>query len=111
MQKCQLHVFFDASTTGFGAVCNLRAVDRNGNVSCTLAIAKTRLVSKGETSIPRLELIAAILAVQLEGHVKRELNFDLRPSVIRTDSTVVLQSIRNERKRFPAFVSRRLAFI
>ena len=37
------------------------------------------LVPKGETSIPRLELIAAVMAVQLEGHVKRELNLDLRP--------------------------------
>jgi len=69
------------------------------------------LVPKGETSIPRLELIAAVMAVQLEGHVKRELNLDLRPSIFWTISTVVLQSIRNERKRFPAFVSRRLALI
>jgi len=67
MQKCQLHVFSVASTTGCGAVCYLRAVDRNGNVSCTLAMSKARLVSKGETSIPRLELIAAVMAVQLEG--------------------------------------------
>jgi len=111
MQKCQLHIFADASTTGCGAVCYLRAVDRNGNVTCTLAMSKARLVSKGETSIPRSELIVAVMAVQLEGHVKSELNLDLRPSIFWTDSTVVLQSIRNERKRFPAFVSRRLALI
>jgi len=70
-QKCQLHVFADASTTGCGAVCYLRAIDRNGNVSCTLAMSKAQLVPKGETSIPRLELIAGVMAVQLEGHVKR----------------------------------------
>jgi len=79
MQKCQLHIFADASTTGCGAVCYLRAVDQNGNVTCTLVMSKARLVPKGETSIPHLELIAAIMAVQLEGHVKRELNLDLRP--------------------------------
>jgi len=100
MQKCQLHIFADASTTGCGGVCYLRAVDRNGNVTCTLAMSQARLVPKGETSIPRLELIVAVMAVQLEGHVKRELNLDLRPSIFWTDSTVVLQSIRNERKRF-----------
>ena len=42
MQKCQLHIFADASTTGCGAVCCLRAVDRNGNVTCTLSMSKAR---------------------------------------------------------------------
>jgi len=79
MQKCQLHVFADASTTGCGAVCYLRAVDRNGNVTCTLAMSKARLVPKAETSVPRLELIAAVMAVQLEGRVKRELNSTFDP--------------------------------
>ena len=65
MQKCQLHIFADASTTGCGAVCDLRDVDLNGNVTCTLAMSKARLVPKGETSIPRLELIATIASEDL----------------------------------------------
>ena len=35
----------------------------------------------------------------------------MRPAIFWTDSAVFLQSIRNEEKRFPLFVSRRLKFI
>ena len=42
-------------------------------------MSKARLVPKAETSVPRLELIAAVMAVQLEGRVKRELNSTFDP--------------------------------
>jgi len=111
MQKCQIHCFADASTLAYGAVCYIRAVDHDSEVVCTLCMAKSRLVPAEETSIPRLELMAAVMAVELERSVQKELNLDLRPSVFWTDSKVVLQSIRNDRKRFPSFVARRLALI
>jgi len=44
-------------------------------------MAKSRLVPKGEVSIPRLELIAEVMAVKLEGQVKKALDLDLIPSV------------------------------
>ena len=51
-------------------------------------------------------------AVKLDIFLKHELNLPrLRPAIFWTDSAVVLQSIRNEEKRFPLFVSRRLKFI
>jgi len=93
MQKCQIHCFADASTLAYGAVCYIRAVDHESEVVCTLGMAKSRLVPAEETSIPRLELMAAVMAVELERSVKKELNLDLRPSVFWTDSKVVLQSI------------------
>jgi len=44
MQRCQLHVFADASATGYGAMCYLRAVDQKSSVTCTLATSKARNV-------------------------------------------------------------------
>ena len=111
MQKCQIHCFADASTLAYGAVCYIRAVDHENEVVCTLGMPKSCLVPAEETSIPRLELMAAVMAVELERSVKKEPNLDLRTSVCWTDSKVVLQSIRNDRKRFPSFVARRLALI
>jgi len=111
MQKCQIHCFADASTLAYGAVCYIHAVDYKSEVVCTLGMAKSRLVPAEETSIPRLQLMAAMMAVELERSVKKELNLDPRPSVFWTDSKVVLQSIRNDSKRFPSFVARRLALI
>jgi len=37
--------------------------------------------------------MAAVMAVELERSVKKELNLDVRPSVFWTDSKVVLQII------------------
>jgi len=93
MQKCQIHCVADASTLAYGAVCYIRAVNHESEVVCTLGMAKSRLVPAEETSISRLELMAAVMAVELERSVKKELNLDLRPSVFWTDFKVVLKII------------------
>ena len=71
----------------------------------------SHLAPQDEVSIPKLELMVAVLAVKLDMTVKEELRLDLRPSIFWTKSSIVLQSIRNDRKRFPMFVAGRLALI
>ena len=110
-QKFQLHYFVDASKEAYGAVCYLRIVSVNDKVICRLLMSKSYLAPKDETSIPRLELLAAVTAVKMDMLLSTELNLNLRPSIFWTDSSIVLHSIANERKRFPLFVSRRLAVI
>ena len=84
----------------------------NDHVNCNLVISKSHLAPKDESSISRLELFAAVTAVKLDIFLKHELNLpQLRTAIFWTDSAVVLQSIRNEEKRFPLFMSRRLKFI
>ena len=81
-------------------------------VNCNLVICKSHLAPKNEFSIPPLELLAAVTAVKIDIFLKHELNLQrLRPAIFWTDSAVVIQSIRNEEKRFSLFVSRRLKFI
>ena len=108
-QKFQLHYFVDASKEAYGAVCYLRIVSVNDKVICRLLMSKSYLAPKDETSIPRLELLAAVTAVKMDMLLSTELNLNLRPSIFWTDSSIVLHSIADERKRFPLFVSRRLA--
>ena len=62
-------------------------------------------------SVPRLELTAAVVSVRLEQHVKKEFDITEIKSVFWTDSTAVLQILRNSTKRFPVFVANRLAVI
>ena len=62
-------------------------------------------------SIPRLELIAAVLAVKLDKLVRKELEVMNCPSTFWTDSTAMLFSIKNSTKKFPVFVANRLATI
>ena len=110
-QTYRLHYFVDASKEAYGAVCCLRTVDKNGAIKCSLVVSKSRLSSQDETSIPRLELLAAVLAVNIDCTLRKELKIPSKPSMFWSDSLIVLQSLANERKRFPLFVSRRLLLI
>ena len=62
-------------------------------------------------TVPRLELSAAVLAVRLDRTLREELEISIDRSVFWTDSTAVLQYIRNESKRFQTSVASRLAVI
>ena len=111
MQRCQLHYFADTSITAYGIVCFLRSVDNKNNIFSSFIMSKSHLAPQGEVSVPRLELMAAVLAVILDMTVKKELRLDLQPSIFWIDFSTVLQSIGNDQKQFPMFVARRLALI
>ena len=59
-------------------------------------------------TIPRLELMASVLAVRLSNLVRAELDWNIDRITFWTDSTTVLQYIKNETRRFHRFVATRL---
>ncbi|XP_013855697.1 uncharacterized protein LOC106511491, partial [Austrofundulus limnaeus] len=61
----QLHHFSDASELGYGAVCYLRVVSHN-NIYCNIILSRNRLAPVKPITIPRLELAAAVVAVQID---------------------------------------------
>ena len=106
----QLHVFADAFVVARGAVCYLRTEYKNGLVHCSVVMAKALLASSENMTIPRMELEAAVDAVKLAHMVREE--FKLACSCTYwTDSSIVLQSIRADTKRFPVFARNRSALI
>lgn len=109
--EVQLHTFADASERGYAAVSYLRMVDSEGNIHCSFVIGKTRLSPLKVVSIPRLELTAAVLAVQLSQTVQEELQVGVMQVMFWTDSTSVLQYIHNESRRFHTFVANRVSKI
>lgn len=74
-------------------------------------MGKTRLSPLKAITIPRLELTAAVLMVQLSQGIQAELPLDFTKIVYWTDSVPVLQYITNERNRFHTFVANRVAKI
>ena len=63
-------------------------------------------------TIPRQELLAAVTAVRLDRIVRRELPMlKLMKSYFWSDSTAVLHTIYNSKKRLPVFIANRLAEI
>jgi len=107
----ELHHFSDASRDAYGAVSYLRLLDEGGKVHCSFVISKSRVAPLRVTTIPRLELCAAVLAAQLDHMIHRELDIKICRSVFWTDSTVVLQYIQNEHRRFHTFVANRISAI
>ncbi len=108
----ELHTFADASQDAYGAVCYMRTIT-DTDVQCSFVMGKSHLAPKKVISIPRIELMAAVVAVRICRLVREELDFQFKDDAIYfwSDSTCVLQYIRNEERRFKVFVANRLAEI
>ena len=106
----ELHHFADASQRAYGTVSYLRTVAPDGRVHCALMTSRARLAPVKTLSIPRLELAAAKLAVEVGQTLARTLQAEVQQT-FWTDSTTVLKYIQNEKTRFHVFVANRLAVI
>ncbi|VDI72544.1 Hypothetical predicted protein [Mytilus galloprovincialis] len=93
----ELHVFSDASEKAIAAVAYLRTTDSSAKVAPT----------SGHT-IPRLELSAAVLAVEITQTIMDNLDLHIDTVKFYTDSKVVLGYISNETRRFFIYVANRV---
>nr|XP_055049264.1 uncharacterized protein LOC129434357 [Misgurnus anguillicaudatus] len=104
----ELHHFSDASVSGYGECTYLRAVSESNSVHCCLVMGKARVSPTKVTTIPRLELSAAVVAVKTSDMLRNELEIQDLQEYFWTDSTVVLGYINNDAKRFQVFVANRI---
>ena len=65
-----LHHFSDVSENGYGQVVYMRLVNAIGKIPCSLVIAKSRVSPIKYTSIPRLELAAAVLLTKVSAIIR-----------------------------------------
>ena len=107
----QLHHFADASDHGYGTVSYLRLENQDKEVHMAFMLGKARVAPLKQTTIPRLELTAAVLAVKVDRMLRNEMPLDLEESCFWTDSQTVLKYINNDTKRFHTFVANRVASI
>ena len=107
----QLHHFADASQAAYCSVSYIRMVNTRDEAHCAFLFGKSRLAPLKTMTIPRLELSAAVLAVNANKMLVSELDFEIHESVFWTDSMTVLQYIENQQKRFHTFVANHLAII
>lgn len=87
-----LHVFGDASGLAYAAAVFAR-VEHEGIVSVQLLNSKSRLAPE-KTTIPRLELMAATIAVRLAVAVSQSLIRKVFRIIYWTDSSTVLAWIK-----------------
>ncbi len=108
VQQCELHHFSDASVSGYGMCSYLRVVSKSGEVHCALVMGKARVAPSKVTTIPRLELSAAVVATRTSDLLRREMEIENLQEYFWTDSKVVLGYINNDEKRFHVFVANRI---
>ena len=107
----QIHTFFDASKIAFGAVIYLRTQGTE-RASTNIIASKSRIAPKKKVTIPRLELLAALLAARLWSSIKNTLDtteLDITESYFWGDSKVALCWISNaDLDRYKQFVQNRI---
>ncbi|XP_062604473.1 uncharacterized protein LOC134266274 [Saccostrea cucullata] len=86
-----------------------RTVDEK--ISVGFVFGKCKVAPKSGHTIPRLELCAAVLAVELGEMLSKELDLPLEDIRYYSDSKVVLGYLSNERRRFYVYVCNRVSRI
>ena len=72
-----------------GAAIYLRQVDSKGKVCTALLLSQSKVAPLQTTSIPRLELCAAVLAAQAVATIIKEIDMEIDGIAFYTDSKVV----------------------
>ncbi|VDP05813.1 unnamed protein product [Heligmosomoides polygyrus] len=105
-----LVIFSDASQRVYSAVAYLVCRPNSGGAFSNLAFSKAKLASKGGMTIPRLELMAIVLATKLARFLYKELNMHINSLHLLSDSQVALFWIHSQ-KPLKTFVQNRAKFI
>ena len=87
--------FGDASESALAAVVYFRA-EIEGEVVCTLAAARGKAAPVNWTSVPKLELTAAVMTVRLAELVRKAVTVHIQETLYFTDSSSVLGQVRSD---------------
>ena len=107
----ELLVYCDASELAIAAVGYLKTTNPDGFTSTGFVLGKAKVSPMSGHTIPRLELCAAVLAVEVAQVIVEHLRVQLDHINFYSDSRVVLGYINNETKRFFTYVANRVARI
>ena len=109
--KTEIHSFSDASDNGIGQISYVRMINQRNEVHVSFLMAKSRVPPIKPISIPRLELTAAVVSVNVTRMLKSELDVDNVQCYYYTDSEIVIGYINNDARRFHVYVGNRIQHI
>ena len=98
-------MFCDASEWAIAAVAYLRYQDKDHDPCIGFVIGKAKVAPLPRHTIPRLELCAALLAVDISELATEYLDIELDDIKFYSDSKVVLGCIYNQTRRLFIYVS------
>ncbi|UYV66894.1 hypothetical protein LAZ67_4003257 [Cordylochernes scorpioides] len=111
IHSLELHEFCDASESAYSSVVYMKSRFKSGHVQVTMIAAKTKVAPLKATSIPRLELCAALLLSNLYDSICSSLLLQIDRVILWTDSQIVSCWIKSESKHWKPFVGNRIAEI
>ncbi|KAL0829582.1 hypothetical protein ABMA28_003093 [Loxostege sticticalis] len=107
----ELHSFSDASQHAYGACIYLKSINAKGESKIFLLCAKSKVAPLKPTTIPRLELCAALLSAKLCKLVLDSLRYKPEKIIHWCDSSVVLSWINSDLTKLKIFVANRISEI
>ena len=110
LQDCEVHVFGEASEQAYGAVIYLRSIVDDA-FRIQLICSKVRLAPIKRITLPRLELLAALVATRLLRYFCQASNCDISKAILWSDSAITLAWICGDTNRWQTFVCKRVTEI
>ncbi|GFW32592.1 integrase catalytic domain-containing protein [Trichonephila clavipes] len=104
----EIHIFCDASKLTYGAAAYVK-VRKQNEVLVNFITSKTRVAPLKAVTLPRLELLEALVAARLSSRVQEIVRKKKECKVFHwTDSKIVLFWIKGSSKRWKQFVANRV---
>ena len=108
----EILIMADGSQLAYCALAYLRVQMTDGSYQCRLIMGKTRVAPTKKISVPRMELMAALMAVRLARTVQDGLRFETeKRRYFFTDSSAVLGMLQKPSGAFQEFVGTRVGEI
>jgi len=103
-------IFFDASEKAIAAVAYVKSTTSD-TIDVRFVMGKCKVALKTGHTIPRLELFAAVMAMEIGETIMEHLCYDVKQMTFNTDSRVVLGYLNNRTRRLYVYVQNRVSRI
>ncbi|GFW16229.1 reverse transcriptase domain-containing protein [Trichonephila clavipes] len=104
----QLHIFCDASPRVFRVGANFRYATATDDIYTRFITAKSRFSPLKKLTLPRLELLGAVLASRILRYLTSKFKFPISNFFLWSDSSIALHWIKGKASNYKQFVSNRV---
>ena len=111
VEELSIHTFSDAPENAYTAVVYARHVYEDGNITARMIMSKSRLAPLKAVSIPRLELLGALIGLRLTRQVCSALKIPTNGVTYWVDSVNVGYWIQGQSREYKPFIAHRVGEI